>query len=408
VILFLSNGHGEDLIGATVAASVKTAAPEADLAALAVVGEGKPYPARGIPLVGPRKTMPSGGFTRLSLANLAADLRAGLLPLLLGQAGELRARAPEVDVAVAVGDILVLCMALRQLRRPVVFLPTAKSDYIAPHLAVEVSLMRKCRKVYPRDALTARNLAAQGVPAEYLGNAMMDCLDLSGADLRPEFCYTPPALAHRARAAGEATASGRAYVVGLLPGSREDAYLNLEDLTRAAAQLVGLAGVPLAFPVPLAPSLDLGRARAAVEGAGGVAATLGGPAPADGDSEAARPIVTLISGRFGDVVAACDLALGLAGTANEQAAGLGKPVVTFPGRGTQFTARFAAAQQRLLGEAVVLAAPEAGEVARIAHRLLSDPAELSRRAAVGRERMGSPGAAGRMAAGILELWRGVG
>lgn len=405
MILFLSNGHGEDLIGATLAAAVKQAAPEAGLAALAVVGEGKPYPARGIPLVGPRRTLPSGGFTRLSVGNLVRDLRAGLLPLLLGQAAELRRRAPEVEVTVAVGDVLVLYLALRQLRGPVVFLPTAKSDYIAPHFPVEVSLMKRCRKVYPRDDLTARGLAAQGVPAEYLGNAMMDCLDLSGADLRPDLFVAAPAGTPAQAEPGPADHRSPA-VVGLLPGSREDAYLNLADLTRAAARLVELSTFPLTFPVALAPSLDVGRAVAAVAEAGGVAVPLGAAAPEPG-RRPGRPVLTLVSGRFGDTVAACDLVVGLAGTANEQAAGLGRPVVTFPGRGTQFTARFAAAQKRLLGEAVLLVAPDPGEVARTALRLLCDRAELARRGAAGRERMGAPGATSRMAAGIVELWKEV-
>ena len=39
----------------------------------------------------------------------------------------------------------------------------------------------------------------------------------------------------------------------------------------------------------------------------------------------------------------------MAGTAVEQAVGLGKPVVQIPGKGPQFTYRFAEAQMRLLG-----------------------------------------------------------
>lgn len=400
MILFLSNGHGEDLIGATLAARIRRVRPEADLRALAVVGEGKPYLAAGIPLVGPRRTMPSGGFTRNSAANLLADLRAGLLPLLWGQAAEVRRRRPEAELVVAVGDILVLYLARRQAKRPTVFLPTAKSDYIAPHLSVEVALMRECLKVFPRDALTAASLARRGVPAEYVGNAMMDCLEVTGLALRPLL--------------GEA-----AHVVGFLPGSREEAYLNLEDLTAAAARICGLVPGPVAFPVALAPSLDPRRAAAVVRSAGGEAQMVGpegrlepldeSPAgPAAGRPEGrSGPRLTFVAGRFGDVVLASDLMVGLAGTANEQAAGLGRPVVTFPGRGAQFTARFAAAQKRLLGDAVELVERDPERVAEVVRRLLADPGERSRRAAAGRERMGEPGGTARMAAGILSAWNEV-
>lgn len=402
MILFVSNGHGEDLIGATLAAEVRKARAEADIRALAVVGEGKPYAAAGIPLVGPRRVMPSGGFTRNSLRSLAADLRAGLLPLLWGQAAELRRRRGEVELAVAVGDILALYLALRQLRRPTVFLPTAKSDYIAPHLALEVALMRECVQVFPRDALTATHLSEQGVRAEYAGNVMMDCLDISGLDLRP-------ALGPAAR------------VVGFLPGSRQEAYFNLEDLTAAARSITQRLPGPVAFPVALAPSLDPERAARAIGAAGGEAALLGAgerltplprslagaPAPPSGAAagpRGPRPLLTLVPGRFGDVLLACDLVVGLAGTANEQAAGLGRPVVTFPGRGAQFTPRFAAAQKRLLGEAVELVERDPEQVAEAVCRILTDEAERERRAAVGRERMGLPGAAGRMAERIVAAW----
>ena len=94
--------------------------------------------------------------------------------------------------------------------------------------------------------------------------------------------------------------------------------------------------------------------------------------------------------------AACDGVVGLAGTANEQAAGLGKPVVTFPGRGPQFTAEFARMQKRLLGEAVALTEREPALVATELYSVLTDD---KRRAAVvraGRERMGTPGGAERL------------
>lgn len=426
MILFLSNGHGEDLIGATLARRVQKAAAGTTVQALAVVGQGRPYLAAGIPLVGPRRVLPSGGFTRNSLANLWADLRAGLFGLLWRQAAALRRLRPEVDLVVAVGDILVLFLARRILRRPTVFLPTAKSDYIAPHFRVEVALMRECLKVYPRDALTAAHLAAQGAPAEYAGNAMMDCLDLSGADLRPalEAASLPaPMASHGPHGPAPGVPPGPApQIVALLPGSREEAYRNLADLTTVAARLVRSSPQPLAFPVALAPSLDPARAAEAIRSAGGEAQLLDPDGPAAtppaapipvatspvADSAAVRPRLTLVPGRFGDVIQASDLVLGLAGTANEQAAGLGRPVVTFPGRGAQFTPRFARAQQRLLGEAVVLVEPpDPARVAEITLHLLADPAERQRRAAVGRERLGGPGATERMTAGILAAWNRV-
>ena len=57
----------------------------------------------------------------------------------------------------------------------------------------------------------------------------------------------------------------------------------------------------------------------------------------------------LIRDAFVDVVESSDLILGLSGAGNEQAAGLGKPVISFIGTGPQTTYRRMAEQERLLG-----------------------------------------------------------
>jgi uncharacterized protein (TIGR03492 family) len=95
--------------------------------------------------------------------------------------------------------------------------------------------------------------------------------------------------------------------------------------------------------------------------------------------------------------------LGMAGTANEQAVGLGRPVVAFPGPGSQFTSKFLVAQKRLLGDA--LAATD-GPVAagQAVLDILRDPDKYRIMADCGRERMGPPGGADRMAAELMRLW----
>jgi uncharacterized protein (TIGR03492 family) len=111
----------------------------------------------------------------------------------------------------------------------------------------------------------------------------------------------------------------------------------------------------------------------------------------------------LAQGRFGDILEASSVCIGLAGTANEQAVGLGKPVVAFPGPGSQFTKKFLAAQKRLLGDS--LAAVEGPlEAGRAVLEILADGDRYRRMAACGRERMGEPGGADRMAAEIIRLW----
>ena len=91
----------------------------------------------------------------------------------------------------------------------------------------------------------------------------------------------------------------------------------------------------------------------------------------------------------------------MAGAAHEQAAGLGKPVVAFPGTGPQFTHRFLQEQQRLLGDALVSALTWQ-EAAQAVTALLRDPRDRERRGRMGRERQGGPGASAAIARALLE------
>src|SRR5690606_19208821 len=89
---------------------------------------------------------------------------------------------------------------------------------------------------------------------------------------------------------------------------------------------------------------------------------------------------------------ASDLVLSQAGTATIQSLGSGRPVITFT-RATDRMKRFRE-ENRLFGEARLLVGADAGRIARLLRELLSNPAELARLGALGRERIGGPGAIG--------------
>ena len=150
-----------------------------------------------------------------------SDLRAGLLSLTWRQIKALRRMSSAYDRAIGVGDVYPLALNAFFLKRPFVFIPTAKSDYIRPHYGVEIALMRRtCAAVFPRDAKTAAGLAQKGVPAQYLGNLMMDALRITGVDYR----------------------AGAQWVIGILPGSRApEAYRNTAQLLRVVEWIHELA-----------------------------------------------------------------------------------------------------------------------------------------------------------------------
>lgn len=385
--LFISNGHAEDLIGAALAREVQ-ALEAGPLLALPLVAEGKAY-AGVAGVVGPLLTLPSGGFPFGSLENLRADVRAGLLTTSVRQWFAARQLAGQVRRVVVVGDTYALAvgaLAAREIggsgpgrspRLPLVHVqPLVSSLYAqgmsaADHLRElnalganvfmpwEIALGRRAWRVYTRDAASARHLSLKGVNAAYRGSFAMDVLpaperDLSGLrDGRP--------------------------LLALLPGQRGDAGMSLPVMLDAAARLPDLQAVA-AFPRPFAELPGLPGWTVQVQDEFTATAT----------REGAR--VWLLRGAFSATLHAARLALGTAGTANEQAAGLGVPVVGFPTRGPQYVPGFATRQARLLGQALTLTTPDAGAVAAGAWALLADPQRYAAAQADGRARIGAAGA----------------
>lgn len=405
-MLLISNGHGEDALGVLLARALLRTMPGVRITAFPVVGTGRRYHEAGIEVAGVQREMPTGGFVREGPGAWLRDVRAGLLRLSWEQWRALRRLRRECDWALAVGDAYALWLAGAVLRRPVAFVPTAKSDYIRPHFGIEVRAMRRwCFAVFPRDAVTARGLQARGVPAYAAGNLMMDAVQGPATPL--------PAT------------SGRT-VVGLLPGSRTEAYKNLVFLLQVVERLSPHEYV---FPVALAGELEMDRVAAAAAHAGWTwsheeplspaePSASGGAGGRDEDAAGSPAAVwkgyegTLRRGdhavpcfrcRFSDILHASRAVIGMAGTANEQAAGLGIPVLTAPGEGPQFTPKFVATQKRLLGDALWVEPRDPDALAAAVVRLATDEALRARMAQAGKERMGPPGASRAIAECLVEL-----
>ncbi|WP_218079280.1 lipid-A-disaccharide synthase-related protein [Anthocerotibacter panamensis] len=383
-ILCLSNGHGED--GIAVAILRALAEYPVELMAMPIVGTGGAYEALDIPIIGPTRTMPSGGFIYMDPLQLWRDIQEGLGRLTWAQYQAIKAVAPEVDLILAVGDIVVQIFA-QLSKKPHVFVGTAKSDYYIggkPSVYAPwerwLMLHPRCTAVYPRDRVTTLNLQKLGIPRAYdLGNPMMDGLTPQGFDWA-RVGLTP---AHR--------------LVALLPGSRPpEAYRNLILLLTAVEHL-GEQPFPLVAMAALTNGLKCPELVASLEQAGW---SYSEHAPDLVHLCRGQHQVYLVWGAFADCITKASLVLAMTGTATEQAVGLGKPVVTLPGAGPQFNHRFAEAQTRLLGPSVTLL-QHPQDIAPTACNLLTDHTYLAQLQANGRERMGTIGAAGRIAQHVM-------
>ncbi|BAC90881.1 lipid-A-disaccharide synthase-related protein [Gloeobacter violaceus] len=375
-LLCLSNGHGEDLIATRIAEALL--AYDIEVLALPIVGEGQAYRALGMEIVGPTRTMPSGGFIYMDVRELWKDVRGGLGKLTLEQWRTLRRLAPGCDLVLAVGDVVVLTLAYLT-GAPYAFVGTAKSDYYqlgrpSDYTPLERWLMTRpaCLASYVRDRLTAENLGRWVPRATYLGNPMMDRLEPTTTLAIPE----------------------GALVVLLLPGSRPpEAYRNLARMLEVVERL---------GEVPDRPVHVLCARAGSLEDAG-----IGAHLPAGWRLEGALLrradlAVHLERGRFAECLHRAQLAIAMAGTATEQCVGLGKPVFTMPGEGPQFTYRFAEAQTRLLGESVQLVSGGPETLARRIQQVIGDAELCERIRRNGIERMGSPGAADRIAEHLIK------
>jgi uncharacterized protein (TIGR03492 family) len=184
----------------------------------------------------------------------------------------------------------------------------------------------------------------------------------------------------------------QAQVALILPGSRTpEAYANFQLLLSAFSQLepalVGLAALTGSLDTPeLVDTLsDWHYQRLA---------------PDLARLQRGERRVYLVWGAFADCLNRADLVLAMTGTATEQAVGLGKPVISLVGGGPQFTYRFAEAQTRLLGPSVTLL-PNPEAIAPVARKLLTDLPLRAELAANGLARMGTPGAAQRIAQHLM-------
>jgi uncharacterized protein (TIGR03492 family) len=390
MILFLSNGHGEDLIATMIAGEVSALGKSFEIAGFPLVGLGKAYSDAGIKVIGSQKAMPSGGFLRHGLSYVLKDIKKGLIRLTVQQIKDLKSIRESVRLLVSVGDIYPLFIGGSYVKAPMLFLSTAKSEYIKGHLGIERRLMKKyAGLVLARDEKTCNTLLEMGVPARYAGNVMMDGFAITGEN----FGLTL-----------------EKKVVGILPGSREEAYRNTGTLLEIVGHLAELSCDKLDFVVGLAPNLDEDRLGHVAHRAGwryerqgsrererGVTACI---YPGSGDP---TPCVIVSQGWFGDVLNVSDIVIGLSGTGNEQAAGLGRPVVTFPTDGPQFSLKFAEAQKRLLGEAVAFVkSRDVRDIASEVMSILGDSMRIARMRKAGYARMGEQGAAARIAKIIID------
>ncbi|HEY8577883.1 MAG TPA: hypothetical protein VIL88_16270 [Devosia sp.] len=361
--LFISNGHGEDSIAA---ATIRALPKSIEVDAYPMIGLGNAF-AGVCPIVGPRATLASEGWRNVK-GSLRRDLANGGLATVPPALRFLRQIRDRYDRVVVVGDMVGVLAGYATGYRDLFYLDVYKTGAARLYSGLERWFIRRaCRTVFCRADNLAQTLRDVGVDARAAGNVMMDTI--------PHGEYDAGARRTRRHAvtllpgSRALTAESFALQVDALrtlpPEIRPDVFvavagsINIEDLARAAK----LRRTPMLS----VESADLGELS-------------------DGD-------LTLHLARgaaMGNLLGASDLVLSQAGTATIQSLGSGLPAITFINprdRRSRFTD-----EQKLFGEARIVVSPEASAIGAALAQLLQNDEERQRLGAVGRERIGGPGA----------------
>lgn len=360
-LLVISNGIGEDSVGAELVRRL----PSSIVAhAYPTLGTGAYY--EGVcKIVGPRASLASAG-SRIARGTIAKDVRGGLLATVPPGLAFMRRARNAYDRVLVIGDFIGVGGCFLTGIRNVTYVDVYKTGYGRSYMAIERWVIaRTCRTVFNRHQSLADSLRAGGVDARAVGNVMMDTIPRSGFDAR--------------------SLRTRPLAVTLLPGSREQTAENFALQVDAIRKL----------PADLRPDVFLALASGIdpqdLASAAGLTWT--------GLNFTGEVTVHAARGSLGDLVGASDVVLSQAGTATIQSLGLGRPVITFV-RDTDRMKRFTD-ENRLFGDSRPLVAADADELSSMLAKLLGDDADRVRRAAIGRERIGGPGAIDQIIASLM-------
>jgi len=393
-VLFLSNGHGEDLNASLILAALRSRSaalrslePPLQIGAMPLVGMGNAYRRLQVEIIGPTQNLPSGGIIYLNPWNWVKDITSGLIGLTLQQIKAIFREKTNCDLLIAVGDIVPIAIAYLTARPFVAFIVSTSSYYEGklrlPWITEFCLRSPRCQRIFTRDQFTAEDLQQRGIKkAIFAGYPIMDVLQSGNYDLGLD-----PNLP----------------MIALLPGSRlPEAIHNLQLQLNACEAIASKR--PVQFRSALVSSITEKDLQALAKKMGWHYSGSGKLVNPDQNLS-----VICYWDAFADILQQCNLAIGMAGTAVEQAVGLGKPVVQIPGAGPQFTYAFAEAQMRLLGSSVKTIGKSPNDdslfenVAKNIDKILDDSDYLETCLQNGKQRVGDAGGSVGIAQGILEL-----
>ena len=335
-ILVLSNGHGEDLSGSLIAKQFVKSGYSVN--ALPIVGKGNHYEKEKIKIIGKTKEFSTGGIGYNSFNGRLTEIFGGEIFYLLKRLYLTYKISKKYDFFFVVGDIVPVFFAWVCKKEFFTYLVAYSSHYEGklklPWPSTFFLLSPKAKKIYTRDSLTADDLTLQlKKKVSFLGNPFMDKFFSKNKDFKnSDLC------------------------IGLFPGSRlpeiSDNIVLILEVLEALSDLRYFQKIEFNFAIVNTFSsikireifknrkwlyLEKINEKYLIK------------------FQYKDLKVNLYWNSFDEILLKSKFCICMAGTAAEQAIGLGKPVIQIEGKGPQFTKSFAEAQRRLLGKFVFCA-----------------------------------------------------
>ncbi len=335
-ILILSNGHGEDLSGSLIAKQFLKSGYFVN--ALPIVGKGNHYEKEKIKIIGKTKEFSTGGIGYNSFKGRLIEIFGGEIFYLLKKLFLTYKIRKKYDYFFVVGDIVPVFFAWVCRKDFFTYLVAYSSHYEGklklPWPSKFFLISQKAKKIYTRDSLTADDLTNQlKKKVSFFGNPFMDKFFSRDKELKKT-----------------------EFSIGLFPGSRfpeiVDNFVLILEVLEALSDFKYFQKIEFNFAIVNALSLskikEIFKSRRwllleKIEEKYFL------------KCQYKSLEVHIYWNNFEKILLKSRCCISMAGTAAEQAIGLGKPVIQIEGNGPQFTKSFAEAQRRLLGKYVFCA-----------------------------------------------------
>ncbi len=391
-LLFISNGHGEDVIALEIIKRFLKKIKNKKIEVLPLVGNGDVFnsiKSKNFRKIGNLQELPSGGFSNQSLRGFVLDLLAGFLIVNLRNFFIVKQKSKHKYKIIAVGDCLPLLYAWSS-ECEFSFIGTPKSDHTwssGPGWALsdfyhklkgsewdpwEMFLMKspRCKNLIMRDKITADNLTKKKINANYLGNPMMDFVDAKNEKVSNIIAFK--------------------RIIMLIGSRYPEALKNLDNFLDCLKDFN--LEKDLVILLPLSNNTNVIKVQSYLKKYGfqkqsKVQLFINEDSVWNNNDQ----YIVIGKGKFKLWANMADVGLSNAGTATEQIAGLGIPSLSLPGPGPQFTKSFAKRQSRLLGGSVLVCKNKKILLNRLS-LLLKGKVNRLEQAKIGKKRMGESGA----------------